>query len=119
MEKKTVLVVDDSPMSLKHAQSILKDFYSTACTKSGARALEYLEEHKPDLILLDLKMPEMSGDELFRLIRAEKRLADIPIVFLTGDESGSAEGLGAEGVIQKPAEPQLLLALAEKLTGAD
>ena len=119
MEKKTVLIVDDSPMSLKHAQSILRDCFSTACTKSGRRAMEYLAEHRPDMILLDLKMPEMGGDELQKLIRANEKLADIPVVFLTGDEDGNADCLGAEGVLQKPAEPQLLMALAKKLTGTD
>ena len=115
MEKKTVLVVDDSAISLKHVQSILKDDYSLACTKSGSRALDYLIGHKPDLILLDVKMPEMSGVELFERIKQVEKLADIPIVFLTGDEEGDAERLQSQGILRKPAEPDKLLDMIKSL----
>lgn len=116
MEKKTVLIVDDSPISLKHAQSILKDCFATACTKSGQRALDYLSDHTPDLILLDVKMPEMSGIELFGRIKESQKHANIPVVFLTGDEDGAVSGLGAHRVMRKPAEPEELLKVALELT---
>ena len=116
MEKKTILIVDDSPISLKHAQSILKEQYNTACTKSGARALEYLESHRPDLILLDVKMPEMSGIELFARIKQSEKHAGIPVIFLTGDEDGTVSGLDAQRTLAKPAEPEELLKAAAELT---
>lgn len=117
MDKKTVLVVDDSPISLKHAQNILKESYATACTKTGQRALDYLISHKPDLILLDVKMPEMSGIELFWRIKQDERLSDIPIVFLTGDEDSGVEALDCEGVLKKPAEPKEVQSLIGSLIG--
>ena len=114
MTEKTVLVVDDSPISLKHASAILKGRCRVACAKSGAMALSYLERQKPDLILLDVNMPEMDGLTVYHTLRAKAPTRDIPVLFLTGLEDeqyrDKLEGVPAAQIVHKPAQPELLLA---------
>ena len=109
-----VTVVDDDTANLKMAGVILSKagFYVTAL-KSGSALLKYVEDNIPDLILLDIKMPEMDGFETIkRLKNLETDAADIPVVFLTSDESDEAEStglsLGAMDFIKKPFVPEVL-----------
>lgn len=85
--KKHILVVDDSIVYLHTVTNILKEKYKVSSVKSGKAALSFLLTHKPDLILLDYSMPELSGTELFQMIRSDNAIKDIPIVFLTGVSS--------------------------------
>lgn len=78
-----ILIVDDSPVSLRTVVNWLKDEYKTAVAKSGKAALEYLEKEIPEIILLDYEMPEMSGVQTLEAIRSDSRWANIPIIFLT------------------------------------
>ena len=109
-----VAVVDDDTSNLKMAGTILSKagFYVTAL-RSGSALLKYVEENTPDLILLDIKMPEMDGFETIRRLKnLETDAADIPVVFLTSDESNEAEStglsLGAMDFIKKPFVPEVL-----------
>ena len=109
-----VTVVDDDTANLKMAGVILSKagFYVTAL-KSGSALLKYVEDNTPDLILLDIKMPDMDGFETIkRLKNLETDAADIPVVFLTSDESNEAESmglsLGAMDFIKKPFVPEVL-----------
>lgn len=109
-----VLVVDDDTSNLKIANFILsRENIRVSCLKSGEEAIRFLQENRPDLILLDVHMPGMDGFETLAAIRQNKVTADIPVIFLTADDDSSTEtrGLeaGARDFIKKPFVPKVLL----------
>ena len=114
-DKKIVLVVDDAPANIQVAQSILKDEYKIRVATSGAKALELVKvEPVPDLVLLDVMMPEMDGYEVCSRLKAEEATRDIPVIFLTGktdaeDETRGFE-VGAVDYIRKPFSPAIVKA---------
>jgi len=88
--------------------------------ESGEAALERIAERRPDVIVLDVRMPGMSGLEVCKAIKSNERTADIGVVLLTGSEGGSAENaqaVGADSFIRKPFSPLELLAVTERLAG--
>lgn len=108
-----ILVVDDDTSNLKMASYILgKAQMRVSCLKSGEDAIQFLQENKPDLILLDIHMPKMDGFQTMLAIR-ENEAADIPVIFLTADDDSNTEkkGLevGAVDFIRKPFVPEVLL----------
>jgi DNA-binding response OmpR family regulator len=110
-----ILYVDDNITNLRLIESILKkEGYEVTLLQSGKAALDYLNEHKPDLILLDIMMPEMSGLEVCEKIVENKLTTRIPILFLTArsDRDTMLKGLQKGGVdyITKPINRQELLA---------
>lgn len=110
----TVLVVDDSPENLELMGGLLSDLYRVKVANSGARALRILESDVlPDLILLDVMMPDMSGWDVCRSIKSTRRLAEIAVIFLTAKTSAEDEklgfDLGAVDYISKPINPATLL----------
>ena len=111
--KDRILVVDDDNINLKITERILRIPYDVICVSSGTEAMEYLKEHTPDLILLDLHMPDMNGLELLAKLQCKSELADIPVIFLTADNDQAAEGkilqAGAMDYIQKPFSAEVLL----------
>ena len=111
--KDRILVVDDDNINLKITERILRIPYDVICVSSGTEAIEYLKEHTPDLILLDLHMPDMNGLELLAKLQCKSELADIPVIFLTADNDQAAEGkilqAGAMDYIQKPFSAEVLL----------
>lgn len=103
----TVLVVDDTPANLSLMSSLLKDTYKVKVANCGARALEIAQSGPPpDLILLDIMMPELDGYEVCRRLKAQESTKDIPIIFITamGDVENESMGfaLGAVDYISKP-----------------
>src|SRR6266481_2730397 len=115
VEKKLVLVVDDAPANLQVVRSILKDDFKIRVATSGAKALELVKEKpQPDLILLDVTMPEMDGYEVCGVLKATPDARDIPVIFLTGkteagDETKGFE-VGAVDYIHKPFSPAVVKA---------
>lgn len=85
--RKCILAVDDTAIILTRISSTLRDDYEVITINSGVRALKYLEQEKPDLILLDIQMPQKDGIETLREMRAMPDRADIPVIMLTGVES--------------------------------
>ena len=83
--KELILLVDDDPGNLKRAQTILGEEFRISATTSGKMALSLLSKVTPDLILLDVNMPEMNGFETLKKIRELENGSMIPVVFLTGD----------------------------------
>ena len=80
----TILIVDDQPLSIKLMEALLRQKgFKTNSANSGIEALEYLKENSPDLVMLDVMMPGMSGFEVSELMRKEAKTADIPIIFVT------------------------------------
>ena len=118
IEKSTILVVDDTPDNLTLMSGLLKDNYRVKIANNGARALKIAEsDTPPDLILLDIMMPEMDGYEVCRRLKADVKTRDIPVIFLTAktevvDETHGFE-LGASDYITKPISPPLVLARVE------
>lgn len=107
-----ILVVDDDNDILDFMMDLLQDEISVSFASSGVKALELAKLHKPDLILLDVMMPEMDGFEVCRRLKADPAVAHIPVVFLTAknDQDGIAKGLklGAIDYIVKPFDPDLV-----------
>ena len=84
--KKRILAVDDTALTLMRISNTMRDEYDVSTVNSGIRALKYLEEQKPDMILLDIQMAQKDGIETLQEIRAMKDLADIPVIMLTSVE---------------------------------
>ncbi len=101
-----ILVIDDEKTNLTLASEILSDNYSVSTVPSAKIALKYLENHTPDLILLDVIMPEMSGLEFMKLLSESKLYSDIPVIFLTANLDAQTEkdcfAAGAMDFILKP-----------------
>ncbi len=104
---KTVLIVEDNELNMKLFNDLLDAHgYNTIQTRDGLRALELAREHKPDLILMDIQLPEISGLEVTKWIKEDEQLRDIPVIAVTafamkGDEEKIREG-GCEAYISKP-----------------
>ena len=83
-KKKTILLCDDDGTFLKMVKSWLSDKYRVTIVTSGAQAMMYIAENRPDLILLDYDMPVTSGPQVLEMIRSETKVDNIPVIFLTG-----------------------------------
>ncbi|MRW94827.1 response regulator [Duganella sp. FT80W] len=113
--KKTILLVDDAPDNLVLMNELLKDLYKVKIANSGEKALRIAQsETKPDLILLDIMMPEMDGYEVCRRLKSNSATREIPIIFLTAKTDVDAEktgfDLGAVDYLAKPISPPIALA---------
>lgn len=102
----SILIVDDDATNLRMLTEILKPLYKVYAAPSGERALGFLENCIPDLIMLDVAMPVMSGYELIKKLKDEPRYSSIPVIFLTAQEGRDKEEdafrLGAVDYIHKP-----------------
>ena len=112
-DKKTVLVVDDTPENIDILTGILSPEYKVKAAVNGERALKSAAlDVKPDLILLDIMMPEMDGYEVCRRLKANKRTKDIPVIFVTAKGQTDDETLGFEvgaiDYITKPVRPAIV-----------
>ena len=83
--KKELLIVDDDESYLKLIKKWMSEAHKATAVKSGLQALKYLEGHRPDLVLLDYEMPELTGGDVLRRMRERPETADIPVFFLTGN----------------------------------
>ncbi|MDR1045026.1 MAG: response regulator [Candidatus Adiutrix sp.] len=113
LEKPIVLTIDDDPIILNSILETLKPGYAVRPFTSGEAALRFLSKNAADLILLDYNMPQMSGFDVLRVLQADPRLRDIPVIFLTGSVSDDGEiralEMGAMDYLLKPFKPQVLL----------
>jgi putative two-component system response regulator len=111
--KRKIILVDDNITTLTIGKDALSPYYEVFTVPSGEKLFKILASVIPDLILLDIEMPEMDGYEVIRVLKAEKRTEDIPVVFLTakGDQGSELQGfdLGAIDYISKPFSTPLLL----------
>ena len=112
-KRQTIIIVDDNLSNLNQGKSILKPFYKVFPAPSAAKLFETLENIVPDLVLLDIEMPQMNGYEVIRKLKADARFTGIPVIFLTSKtgEQSEMEGLdlGAVDFIVKPFSAPLLL----------
>lgn len=88
--KKCILAVDDAAIILSRIWDALRNDYEVTTVNSGIRALKYLEQEKPNLILLDIRMPIKDGIQTLREIRAMEDRSDIPVIMLTGVEDSQS-----------------------------
>ena len=115
MEAPTVLIVDDQIDNLHVLGEVLRPHYRVLVATSGARALKLaVERPTPDLVLLDVNMPEMDGFEVLQRLRADDATRTLPVVFLTARDAAADEAhglaLGAVDYITKPMNPAAVLA---------
>ncbi|MBR4785765.1 MAG: response regulator [Fibrobacter sp.] len=111
--KAKILVVDDTKTNIEVLENVLMDHYDVFVAKNGKKAIEIAEKVLPDLILLDVMMPEMNGYETMRAMKGMESLKNIPVFFLTAKSDNESEqiglDLGAVDYIGKPFNPQLVL----------
>ena len=111
--QKTIFVVDDSITNLSVAEEVLEKQYRVITMTSAAKMFTILDKVTPDLILMDVAMPEMSGFDAMKRLKASDKYAEIPVIFLTAlsDSYNEAYGieLGAVDFITKPFSEQVLL----------
>ncbi|MBU0961985.1 MAG: response regulator, partial [Proteobacteria bacterium] len=107
--KQKVLIVDDVKDNIKILIDLLKPDYKTYFADNGVKALELAQNKSPDLILLDIVMPQMDGYEVCQKLKSNLRTNDIPVIFISamsdvGDETKGLE-IGAVDYITKPISP--------------
>lgn len=108
----TILVVDDVPENLMVMDAILSKDYSLKLFSNSSQALEYAFAYPPDLILLDIMMPVIDGFETCRRLKANPKLVDIPVIFITAKNEDEYEeygfSVGASDFIHKPINAPIL-----------
>lgn len=112
-DQSTILVVDDQPLNIQVVYQILGQQYQILMATSGKQAIKVCQDNLPDLILMDVMMPDQNGLETCRQLKADKALADIPVIFVTGlqhqtDEDACWDAGGVD-FIQKPFNAHTLL----------
>ena len=119
---KKIMVIDDEPYIARVIKFKLEqEGYTVFSANDGLTGLEKIRQEKPDLVLLDVMMPGLTGYEVCQKIKADPQLASIPVVILTakGQERDREEGLsvGASDYITKPFSPNRLLELVRNMVG--
>ena len=113
-QRASILLVDDQKTGLKLLASVLRDQYHIRLASSGAQAIAQCQRELPDLVLLDVVMPDMDGFATLEALRADPATAAVPVIFLTGQQSAEHEQrglqLGAEDYIHKPYNTDVVLA---------
>ncbi|MBQ3911985.1 MAG: response regulator [Lachnospiraceae bacterium] len=116
--RKTIMVIDDMAAILEHAKQLLKDEYSVIPCISAKQALEIMDKRKPDLILVDINMPEMDGFDFIRRIKSDERFSDVHVMMITAEITSQIESkgyeLGAENFVLKPfSQPVMIRKITE------
>ena len=99
-KRSRILIVDDEHINIQVLTAALKDEFDLLTAQNGYDAISQIKEHKPDLVLLDVMMPDLSGFDVCSNIKADASFADIPIVFLTAFDTheGEFRGLALGGI---------------------
>ncbi len=119
---KTVMIVEDNDLNMKLFNDLLQAHgYNTIQTKDGREALNLAREHRPDLVLMDIQLPEVSGLEITRQMKGDESLKAIPVIAVTafamkGDEDKIRQG-GCDGYIAKPISVAGFLQTVAKFVG--
>lgn len=122
-DRKTVLVIDDEPDTVVYFTSLLEDNgYDVISAENGEQARLKVNEIIPDLITLDVSMPEMSGVKFYECMRGDEKYRDIPIIFITGvshdfESFHITRSQAPDGFFSKPIDQKKLLNLIESLIG--
>jgi two-component system cell cycle response regulator DivK len=120
---KTVLIVEDNELNMKLFHDLLEAHgYNTVATRNGVEAIDLARRHRPDLILMDIQLPEVSGLEVTKWIKDDPELHSIPIVAITafamkGDEERIRQG-GCEAYLSKPISVAKFIETIRQFLGA-
>jgi putative two-component system response regulator len=118
-KKKTIIAVDDSNLNLIICKKILKPLYEIYTVSSAAKMFKIIEHIRPDLILLDVEMPDINGYETARMLKEQDAFREIPIIFLTARNDPVSQkiglNLGAADYIFKPIDGDQLIERIGKL----
>jgi DNA-binding response OmpR family regulator len=122
---KTILVVDDDPDTLTYLTTVLEDHgFTTVSAKDGAEALKKLEDDPPDLVTLDIALPDKSGVAVYRAIKEDDRLKNIPIIITTGISEDFEKFISSrrqvpppDAYLAKPVESEELVEQVRALLG--
>lgn len=115
---KKILVIDDDPVVVKYLISLLEDNgYETCTAGNGLEAMKVLKAERPDLITLDLEMPEEWGTRFYRKFKKEEDVKDTPVVIISGMPSRHLSVRDAVGYLAKPFDPEKVLELVKKTVG--
>ena len=120
---KTILIVDDDPDTRTYLTTVLEDNgFATVSAADGIEALEKIEEKLPDLIALDIAMPEKSGVAVYRSLKEDDHLKSIPVIIITGISDDFQKFISSrrqvpppEGYISKPVDFEQLLSMVKDL----
>ncbi len=119
--QKTILVVDDAPSNIDVVKTILSETYLVQAAVNGKIALKIAEKKRPDLILLDIMMPDMDGYEVCKALKNNPVTVNIPVIFVTGKDQDSDQAtglaLGAIGYVTKPVDPTALKKMVADVLG--
>jgi putative two-component system response regulator len=111
-DRKKVIVVDDNPLNLKLARNTLMGEYDVFTVSRAVKLFQLLDKMLPDIILLDVLLPEMNGYEAISILKKNHRTAEIPVIFITAKSDPASElkgfSLGAVDFISKPFSPPIL-----------
>jgi two-component system, cell cycle response regulator DivK len=119
---KIVLIVEDNELNMKLFHDVLEAHgYRSIGTRSGLEALELARRHQPDLIVMDIQLPEISGLEVIKWLKQDQKLKGIPVVAVTafamkGDEKRIREG-GCEAYLSKPISVSTFIGTVRQLAG--
>jgi len=112
-EQSFILLVDDNLANLRIGMNIMEGKYNVFTAPSAKKMFDLLEDNRPDLILLDIDMPEMCGYDAIKTLKSKPETKDIPVIFLTSrtkpDEELKGLTLGAIDYIVKPYDPRVLM----------
>ncbi len=112
-KRQTIMLVDDNPTNLTLGKNMLQEYYEVYALPSAERLFKFLEVVTPDLILLDIRMPDMDGYEVIKILKDDARYADIPVIFVTTKamETDELKGLelGAVDYVTKPFSIAILM----------
>lgn len=110
--KKSIVAVDDSGIVLKMLTKVLGEKYDLHAFSGGKRAVQFLKDRTPNLIILDIDMPEINGYEMLKMIKEKEHLRDVPVIFLTSNNDKNhvvkAVAGGAKDYVVKPIDEEIL-----------
>ncbi len=115
---KKILIVDDDPVVVKYLENVLGDNgYETVTAGGGIEALEKVKSEKPDMITLDLEMPDEWGPKFYRRLTKEEEYRDLPVLVVSGMPSRHLSIKKAVGFLAKPFDPEKLVSLVREAIG--
>ena len=119
VRRKSILIVDDSALTLRSVKAILDKDYEVSVATSGERAITEMKKKHPDLVLLDYEMPGCDGRETFEIIKKDDEIKDVPVVFLTAvadkEHIAAVLQLGPAGYLLKPPDKEVLKETIDKV----
>ena len=111
--EKKIVAVDDSIIILKMLTKVLGEDYDLHAFSVGKRALQFLKDRTPDLIILDIDMPEINGYEMLKMLKEREHLQSVPVIFLTSNSDRNsvmrAVAGGADDYVVKPIDEEILM----------